>query len=126
VSVLATNVVLLCLVALTVICLIEIVGLILVMALLTLPAATANHRAKTMVSVIAVSLVLCGFLTTVPRIAVYGSRVSPESAIVLSAAGLYLGSLGIKTLERRWMARRSLPPNLALEAPAPSKPATRV
>ena len=41
INVLAANIVLLCLVALTVICLTQVVGLILVIALLSLPAATA-------------------------------------------------------------------------------------
>lgn len=108
VSVLGTNILLLCLVALTVICLIEIVGLILIMALLTLPAATASHRATRMGSVIGTSLVLCILLTTIPRIVVYGSRISPEAAIVLASAGLYLGSLGIKALRTRWMASRAM------------------
>lgn len=89
----ATNILLLSLVALTVICLIQIVGLILVIALLTLPAATAGHHLNRMAPIIVVSILLCSLLTTAPRVAVYGTRVSPESAIVLAAGALYLGSL---------------------------------
>lgn len=98
VNVLATNIVLLCLVALTVILLTQVVGLILVIALLSLPAATAAHHARRMFSLIVVSTLLCALLTTVPRVAVYGTRVSPESAIVLAAAAAYLLSVGLGRL----------------------------
>jgi len=96
INVTAANILLLSLVALTVICLIQIVGLILVIALLTLPAATAAHHVKRMAPMMLASTVLATVLTTVPRIAVYGTRVSPESAIVLSAGGLYLLSVFVR------------------------------
>lgn len=93
VNVLATNIVLLCLVALTVISLTQVVGLILVIALLSLPAATAAHHVKRMGPMMLLATVLCALLTTLPRIAVYGTPIAPESAIVLAAAGLYLASV---------------------------------
>jgi zinc transport system permease protein len=93
VNVLATNIVLLCLVALTVISLTQVVGLILVIALISLPAATAAHHVGRMASMMLVSTALCALLTTVPRIAVYGTLVSPESAIILAAGAVYLGSV---------------------------------
>ncbi len=96
VNVLAVNVVLLSLVGLTVICLIQVVGLILVLALLTLPAAMAAHHVSRIVPMMLVSVLLCTLLTTLPRISVYGTQVSPESAIVLSAAGLYLVSVAVR------------------------------
>ncbi len=95
VSVLATNLVLLALVALAVVALIRVVGLILVIALLCLPAAAAGHLVRRLLPMMLVSTLLCILLTTVPRVAVYGTRISPESAIVLSAAGLYLLTLAI-------------------------------
>jgi len=98
INVLATGLVLLCLVALTVICLTQVVGLILVIALLSLPAATAAHHVGRMGSMMALSTVLCAGVTTLPRIAVYGTRVSPESAIVLAAAAVYLVSVVIRRL----------------------------
>lgn len=100
ISVFATNAVLLCLVALTVICLTQIVGLILVMALLTLPAATATHHVDRVSGTMIVATGLSLAITTLPRIAVYGTSISPESAIVLAAGGVYLAS----TL---WHSRRS-------------------
>ena len=90
IPVLSTHIVLLVLVALAVIALTQVVGLILVIALVSLPAATAGRLVPRFSSMIWITLVLSAGLTTIPRIAVYGTAVSPESAIVLSAAGLYL------------------------------------
>ena len=101
ISVLATNILALSLVALTVVALIRVVGLILVIALLTLPAATAGQFTRRFGGLILTTVVLCILLTTVPRIAVYGTRISPESAIVLAAAGVYLVSLGVRAVVRR-------------------------
>jgi len=99
----AINILLLSLVALTVMCLIQIVGLILVIALLTLPAATAGHHLNRMAPIIAASILLCALLTTVPRVAVYGTRVSPESAIVLAAGAVYLSSMLVRAVRARRM-----------------------
>ena len=101
ISVLGTNLILLCLVALTVICLTQVVGLILVIALLSLPAATAAHYVGRMGPLLLVSTLLCAVLTTVPRIAVYGTRIDPASAIVLCAGAVYL----LSVLGRRFCGR---------------------
>ncbi len=102
VPVLATEIVLMILVALTVIVLTQVVGLILVIALLSLPAATAGRLVTRLASLIWVSIGICAFLTTLPRIAVYGTAISPEPAIVLAAATLYLGAI----LIQRWVSSR--------------------
>ncbi len=102
INVLGTSIVLLCLVALAVISLTQLVGLILVIALVSLPAATAAHHVTRMAPLFVVSTLLCAVLTTVPRIAVYGTSVSPESAIVLSAAGVYLLSVLARRLYGRF------------------------
>ena len=93
IPVLPTNIVLLALVGLTVICLMRVVGLILVLALLTLPAATARHYVSRMPVLILVTTLLSALLTTLPRIAVYGTQISPECAIVLAAGATYLVSV---------------------------------
>ena len=85
--------VLLGLVALTVVTLVRVVGLILVLALLTLPAATAGHYTRRLGAMMLASTLLCAFLTTLPRAAVYGTRVPPEAAIVLCAGAVYLLSV---------------------------------
>jgi zinc transport system permease protein len=101
VNVLVTDMVLLCLVALTVICLTQVVGLILVIALLTLPAATAAHHSGRLAGMMVVSTMLCLALTTLPRIAVYGTRISAESSIVLAAGGVYLASVLVRKIRMR-------------------------
>ncbi len=101
VSVRRTSAVLLVLVALTVITLTHVVGLILVIALLSLPAATAGLLVRRLPPMIALSIVIAALLTTVPRIAVYGTRVSPEPAIVLAAGGVFLVVAGWREWRRR-------------------------
>jgi zinc transport system permease protein len=105
ISVVRTNLVLLALVALTTVALIRVVGLILVIALLSLPAATAAHFTNRMHRMMGLSVVLCIVLTTVPRAALYGTRVSPESAVVLCAGGVYLLALGLHRLRMRSRGR---------------------
>lgn len=101
VNVLVTNLLLLVLVSLAVVAMMRVVGLILVIALLSLPAATAGLVTRRLGGMIAVSTLLCLALVTVPRVAVYGTRTSPEAAIVLCAAGLYLLALAWKAQRRR-------------------------
>ncbi len=105
VSLLGTELVMLILVALTVITLTQVVGLILVIALLSLPAVTAGHHLRRLAPMICASVVLAILLTTVPRIVVYGSQISPEPAIVLTAAAVFLVSLAVRRF-RHGAARR--------------------
>jgi zinc transport system permease protein len=101
ISVTGTNLVLLALVALTTVALIRVVGLILVIALLSLPAATAAHFTGRMGRMMGLSVALCMLLTFVPRVALYGTKLSPESAIVLCAGAVYLLALGYHRLHAR-------------------------
>ncbi len=96
ISALWTNLVLLVLVALTVMTVMRVVGLVLVLALLALPAATAGHHATRLVHMMWISVLLCMLLTTIPRILVYDTPISPEPAIVLAAGGLYLTSVVVR------------------------------
>lgn len=90
---LRADAVLLVLVALTVITLTKIVGLLLVIALLSLPAATAARHSRSLLGGIVLSILLCVLVTVVPRIAVYGTAIGPEPAIILAAAVIYTLSL---------------------------------
>ena len=92
-SVRRTNAVMLVLIALTVITLTQVVGLILVIALLSLPAAIAGRLTTRLAPMIFVAVVVSLVITTVPRIAAYGTPISPEPAIVLAAGALYALSL---------------------------------
>jgi len=105
VSVLGTEIALLCLVALTVICLVQIVGLILVLALVCLPAATAQRLVARLSSMMIVCTIVCLLLTTVPRAVVYGTSASAEAAIVLAAVVVYLLSLCVGS----WRVRAGRP-----------------
>jgi zinc transport system permease protein len=107
VSVLVTNLVLLSLVALTVVALIRIVGLILVIALLALPAATAGHLTRRMGPMVLLSTVLCLLVTALPRALVYGSKIAPESAIVLASGALYITAILLHRLVRGLRRRRN-------------------
>ena len=107
IPVLATEMLLLVLVALTVIVLTQVVGLILVIALLTLPAAAVAQRITRMTSLIGYSIALSMVLTTVPRIAVYGTRISPEAAIVLASGVVYRAALLLARRRRRDGAENS-------------------
>jgi zinc transport system permease protein len=101
VSLVAVNAVLLALVALTVMTLTQVVGLILVLALVGLPATIAAHGATRWPAVVALTMALCAALVTLPRIAVYGTALSPEPVIVLAATACYLAS----AIWRRWRQR---------------------
>jgi len=90
IPVLATDIVLFLLIAATVIVLTQIVGLILVIALLSLPAAIGTRMSTRLGPSMAVTFGVSALVTTLPRIAVYGTPISPEAAIVLATAGLYL------------------------------------
>ncbi len=68
----------------------QIVGLILVIALLSLPAAIGTRLSTRLGPSMAVTFGASALVTTLPRIAVYGTPISPEAAIVLATAGLYL------------------------------------
>lgn len=84
-------------VALTVITLTQVVGLLLVIALLSLPAATAARFTRGIPAAIVSSTAICVLVTLVPRIAVYGTQVGPEPAIILVAGSVY----GLSLLSRR-------------------------
>lgn len=101
VPVLGTEIALLALVALTVVVLTQVVGLILVIALVSLPAATAAHHVLRIPAMIAVTVPLCLALTILPRLAVYGTALAPEPAIVSAAALVYLASLAARRLRQR-------------------------
>ena len=96
------NIALLCLVALTVICLTQVVGLILVIALLSLPAATAAHHVTRMMPLAILSTLLCAALTTLPRIAVYGT---PHRRPSRPSSSRPPGSISSRSLARRFIGR---------------------
>lgn len=101
---------LLCLVAVTVVLLIRVVGLILVIALLTLPAATAGQYVHTLGRMMAVASGL-GLLVSGGGLAVsYHYDLSTGAVIILVAALTYLASLFANSLLKSWRSRSAQDP----------------
>ncbi|MEM1246304.1 MAG: metal ABC transporter permease [Acidobacteriota bacterium] len=109
VSPLATDIVLLFVVALTVTALTRVVGLILVIALVSLPASTALRFQSRLAPTLLLSGLLGVLLTTLPRIAAYGSDFSPEAAIVLTAVIAWLAAGLIARRRTRSLPKASSP-----------------
>jgi len=84
---------LLCMVALTVVLLIQIVGLILVLALLILPAATAAQFAGTIKRMMVVSIILSIATTTLGLVISYEPDLPSGATIIIVAGFVYV--LGI-------------------------------
>ena len=84
---------LLCMVALTVVLLIQIVGLILVLALLILPAATAAQFAGTIKRIMVVSIILSIATTTLGLVISYEPDLPSGATIIIVAGFVYV--LGI-------------------------------
>lgn len=99
---------LLCLIALTVVILIQVVGLILVIALLTLPAAIAGQYTRRMGPMMIAASVL-GFLFTTVGLAVSFSPDLPAGAtIILLAGGTYIVTVVGRRLHTRFVQSRQL------------------
>jgi zinc transport system permease protein len=93
---------LLCLVALTVVLLIRVVGLILVIALLTLPAAIAAQHATTLGRIMVLAVVLGSLFTTGGLALSYGPDLPAGATMILLAGVAYL----VSTVLQRWLQRR--------------------
>ncbi len=94
---------LLVLIALTVVLLIQVVGLILVLALLTLPAATAGHYVRSLGAMMALAVGIGALVTVLGLAFSYGPDLPAGPTIILFAGALYLASavrLGLQHLRR--------------------------
>ncbi len=93
---------LLALTSLAIVTLIRVVGIILAIALLTIPAATARHWSGTLAGMMAVSTVLAAVCTTLGLFLSYGISKSfeislpPGPVIILLAATLYGVSAAVR------------------------------
>jgi len=93
---------LLCLVALTIVLLIQVVGLILVIALLSLPAAAASLWTRSLAGMMLLATVL-GMLATSGGLAVaYEPDLPAGSVIVLVTVGLYAAAIALRRLSDQW------------------------
>jgi zinc transport system permease protein len=100
------HVLLLCLVALTVVVLIQVVGMILVLALLTLPAAIASQYRSRLLPIMAVATGLGAAFTCGGLALSYAPDLPAGATIILVAGASYLMSLAASAfLARRRSAR---------------------
>jgi zinc transport system permease protein len=107
VNVVAVSVLLLCMVAVTVVALIQVVGLILVIALFTLPAAIAAQFVGSVAAMIVVACVL-GAVFGVAGLGVSYAGNLPSGATIILIAGIaYLVSLALAGVVRRKILRGS-------------------
>lgn len=97
---------LLCLVAVTVVLLIQVVGLILVIALLTLPAAIAGHYLHSLGGMMVVATLLGGAFTSAGLALSYGPDLPAGPTIILLAGGAYVVSAILAKLVGWRRARR--------------------
>lgn len=89
------------LIALTAAMLMQVVGLILLIALLSMPAAIANLYTKTMKNTILLAIALSMAFTTIGLWLSFALNLTSGATIVLCAAIAYLASLGINFLRRQ-------------------------
>lgn len=90
------NTLLLCMIAITVVILIQIVGLILVIALLTLPAATARLYAPTMLVMMALATLFTAVISSGGLIIAFSYDLPTGATTALLAALLYLLALALR------------------------------
>ena len=95
---------LLVMIALTVVLLIQVVGLILVLALLTLPAAIAGHYVRSLGRMMILATLFGGFMSVTGLVVSYAPDLPPGPTIVLIAAVLYVTSV---LLSQYWMRRKT-------------------
>ena len=81
---------LLCLAALTIVTLIYVVGIILVIALLTLPVAVAGHFSRKLWQMMLLSAMLSAIFTTMGLALSYGPDLPAGATTILLAAGVYV------------------------------------
>ncbi|MFZ1933488.1 MAG: iron chelate uptake ABC transporter family permease subunit [Thermoguttaceae bacterium] len=96
---------LLCLTAIAVVLLVRVVGIVLVIALLTLPAAIAGHFVRQLWQMMALAVVCCMAVVTAGIAVSYPLDVPSGPVIILIAGAAYLAATLIAALRRR--GRRS-------------------
>jgi zinc transport system permease protein len=97
---------LLCLVAVTVVLLIQVVGLILVIALLTLPAAIAGHYVRGLASMMLIATLLGSVFTTLGLGLSYQADLPAGPIMILCAGCVYIISAIMRHLFIHYRAHR--------------------
>ncbi len=94
---------LLCLIALTVVLLIQVVGLILVIALLTLPAAIASHYSYSIIKIIGISIVTGMLFSSGGLMISYQADFPAGSTIIVLAGCVFLLSTLFNIKGKSWI-----------------------
>lgn len=89
---------LLCLISITIVILIQLVGLILVIALLTLPSAIANQYVTSLYKMFLLSMLICTLVSVMGVAISFAPDLPTGSVIVLLACSFYFTSVFIKQL----------------------------
>jgi zinc transport system permease protein len=97
----AAYLLLLCLIALTVVILIQVVGIVMVIALLTLPAATARHFVFSLSRMMVLASLLGALYTTSGLALSYGANLPAGATIVLIAGAVFILATAARGLARR-------------------------
>jgi zinc transport system permease protein len=97
----AIYVVLLCLIALTVVMMMRVVGLIMVIAMLTMPAAIAGQFVRDLRRTMIWAVVLGVVFTVVGLWLSFSWNLTSGASIILVAGGSYLLSLVVRAVQRR-------------------------
>jgi len=92
---------LLCLTALTVVLLTTVVGIVMVIALLTLPAAIASHFAHRLWTIMLLSAVVSILLTSAGLVISYGPNLPAGATTIILAGAAYLATAAGARLLRR-------------------------
>ncbi len=95
---------LLCMIALTVVLLAGVVGIVMVIALLTLPAAVAGHFTRRMAPMMALAVIFCMAFTTLGLEFSYARDLPSGASIIVFAGSTYLA---VVVGSRVWRAVRS-------------------
>jgi len=99
---------LLCLVAVSVVLLIQVVGLILVIALLMLPAAIAGHYVRTVGPMMLLAVGLAVVFNSSGLVVSYAVDLPTGPVIILMIGAAYLVSAGVKGVRERRRAREAM------------------
>lgn len=106
VGVVSTYLLLLCLIALTVVMLIQVVGIVLVIALLTLPAATARYYVHSLGQMMILASILGALFTTSGLVVSYEPNLPAGATIIVIAGLAYLLATVLKGLTMRFHSGR--------------------
>lgn len=91
---------LLCVTAMTIVLLVRIVGIVMVIALLTLPPAIAGHFSKRLWQMMLLSILFCAIFTVLGLAISYTYDLPSGPTIILLAGSVYLATVVVKTFRK--------------------------